>query len=242
MIHITFIVQFIISIISCLKYKNLKRISHERTRKYIYFHETESFFDAYKIMAVVNPVIIITLVIYYLMQFTYQDMKVLLIINNIFMSIGILILQISLGSMSLYAFSEVKHISRNDEIGIKCYKKYTDTKEFKKVKNHFLWLSFLGLLGFIVGLIQMFIINIYLGITYMILILLIFILGMSDVLQHPNYNSKDYKDERKKLTFFERHYLTNILQLFREKEYRKLSLGRLHENITNIILGIKEHR
>ncbi len=237
MIYITFILQFVIAVLSYRKYKELELYSKKNNKKCIYFHEIKSFLDAYKYMMIGNFSIIVTLILYQLIQQTYQS--TLLITNSIFIVIAIIFLQIALGSISWYAFSEIKHISIKDEIGIKCYKKYNSTKDLKKVRKHFLWIHLLGALGGIVSIIQMLMLNYCLGITYTLLIFAINILGLADVLQHRNYNADGYEDELKKMNFLERYYVLNILQLFKDKEYLKSSFERLQMNLSNIFLGIR---
>lgn len=237
-------VQFVISVVSYLILRKLKKYKKDKGEKALFYHDIKSFIDAYNSLFIQNLLIIILLIIYNALLESifeiYKNYVVIIMLQKSLMLLAIFINEISIGSMSVYSLSEIKHLSKNDELGRRCYNDTLHKVNLLDMKIHYACLGLVGLINFVSSIIQVFVLKFEMGVSYLLFMLIIFILGMADVLQHKGYNLEVHKEKRKQMSFAEKYYITNITRLFKDAKYRKKSLIILKVNTSNIVQGFKE--
>jgi len=140
------------------------------------------------------------------------------------------IFQVAVGSISLYDFSEIKHIAISDSIG----EQLSNSDKISRLKgvNFYLFTSFLGLFNLIVISVNILAFNWMIFVIYILVMFAVLLLGMADVLQDEKYNDKLHKKSK----FL---YAENIIKLFYDKQFREVSLRKMRYNLKNIQNGIK---
>lgn len=225
----------IILILSCLfKYISLIKFKGDR----LYWHEKKSFTD---ILFCITMFMIFNIIVMPIVKgaMMFLDNHIKVGIMEYILIVFIILLLFALSgvtmALSIYMISEVKHLSPEDGIGIKIYEEKTmRSKAAKFYVNEFL----LGLVISITMLFQIAIINKFIFLVFTIELIVIFSLGMADVLQHEDYNNKSYTDKYKRMNIEDKLYISNIVRLFKDASYRGKSIKMFKCNIHNIRLGI----
>ena len=229
LINITIIIQIFILVICIKEYLKLKKIKD----KNLYYHQKQSFDDAYR----GNALFLLCNIIY-----TYFTSNILFDSYGLIMGIMVWILgpviEIAVTFVSLYMATEIKHLSPNDGIGRQLLD-FKNKKVKKSADRFYLEEVIVGMLSCITLLIQSACIHPINSIIIIFVGIFLYYFGMADILQHENYNSPEYVARYKKMKWQERFYITNIVKYYNDKEYHDRALSVFRENNDNIKIGFK---
>lgn len=232
-ISYTSLVQIIMSIIGIVQVRNLEKNPNE----VLFCHEKKSHSDSYKTVQFSAVGIIIVIGTEVINQFNeWTDISTIIKMSiTLVVYILVAIIILFLTAFYVYMITEVKHLSLEDEIGKKIQK-----LEAVERRNAYLFFKTEVVFGVILLfnlLVQMFCLNFIYGIMLICAGGFVFYFGMADVLQHPNYNSEEYKKEFRKKTFTDKYFINNIMRFFCDEVYRAKSKNVLQTNIKNIRQG-----
>lgn len=230
-----------ILIIAIISYKVTKEICKNKAEDLLYNHAKKSMIELYRFLYLFGVGFIIVDMLYKYMSFignpnliqnssisdTYAEICILRVMKML-----CIITYIIIASTMLYPISEVKHISLSDSIGAKNKGDLEAIKFFKKT----------ALMGFFMILIMEYLIylnGIVLFIVLNLIFIVIFLLGMADLLQHSGYYKWDFEEKRKTFSFLEKCYIYDIYKGLSSKQSMEKSYKTLKENIRNIKIGIK---
>lgn len=209
------------------EWKRLKGMTEKR----MYGHELQSFIDDAKMGYFFNSKIsVVTTGVYmilYILAKTYWECGYIVLSMVIIVLLGACVgLETS---MALYGFSEIKHVSPNDGIGNKLYAQ----SEFEEAKKYYQVRCIKGLVWLVLSSGIFFITTGIYGLVYIPMAIIIFLLGMGDVLQKENYNDS-MKSKKHKTSGINK-------QIFRYLfigEIRRKHNQIMTENCSNIVKGI----
>lgn len=235
LLMITAIIKVILICIGKIKTEKLKKIRidiESRGISKLFGHEIKSFIDTFNSISKYSIYSEAGIVVFVLLVFTNQKLQKIIPGTYIgyiilFLFIVIYILVFTVGMMSIYAISEIKHLSPKDAI----------YKEAIEGRRHYLETRLYGLINLFTALAEVYFLFNKIGvIVYLLLLLIVFILGMGDLLQTDNYNIdisgiKGYSNQLK--------VFTKVLRAMVVKADRKKTNRIIRENINNIYIGIK---
>ncbi len=237
-INITVLIQVILTVFSIYKWMTLKKIQDE----IMYWHEKKSFQDIYRMN--VFCLIANIIIIYFgaIISNICREQGTILTTMHWYWLWGTrifaLVMMVMVSAISVYMTTEIKHISPDDGIGFQIAD-IEDKKTRIKAKRFYITEAIVGMLVIITTFIQLLYLHIFLGIAFILIVMLLYFGGMADVLQHENYNSPEYKERYKKMKWANRYFFTNIFSLFSDREYRNKACNALLENTSNIKKGVK---
>ncbi len=241
---ITCLILFITSIFCYKKYTKLNTLFSNSN--YLYFHGLKSFVDNYKCITItalgsIITFILCSVVITICAKVKYQDNDILyesIYYFLIFLNNCLVFLFFFYNcAFSVYAISELKHLSINDDIGLKIIN--SDVSIRKHAKKHFLTMHLIGLINLICTVVLSSYFNLKFLVIIIITALLLYFLGMGDVLQHTGYNSPNYSSRCKKMNIFQKMHIPNIVKIFHNPSYRKKVCFLIKYNSGNFFDGIK---
>lgn len=213
---------------------------------WFFCHKKKSFLEAYNVTKWFSMCTILTILLYLVMVCFYKNVHVVSNIKVIFQfgilfSVCLFLLHplISI-SIDLYRITEVKHLSKTDEIG----KKNISDGSYIEFKRYLKKYVIYGMITYVVNIVAyLFLLTSYSCIKLLMVILwtgFFIFFGMSDVLQNDGYDSEEYKNRYKQLPFLEKIYLSNIRRYFTVKDYRNSAMEHFKYNCTHIKNGIRE--
>jgi hypothetical protein len=234
-------ITFVISVISINELKaitKIKEVNNLKNESKLYWHPIKSFIDTYNLSLIACIFIMVICPLYIKFTMFYKNDMLMTKEEYFIWTVLFVLIDIIPGFVFSYSFSEIKHLSPQDDIGQKIQKSKDKDKQ-KKAMKYYKVTSITGILGLIATTLQLLSISVILTLVSLFLYTLVFILGMGDVLQHSNYNDVNYNESRKKMNILDKYYFTEIIQLFKTKKKFKIFYNRLRDNLLNIAIGCK---